>query len=309
MPPIQTPRLDPAVRSELIYRGAREQVEQRLWDVALGAQSDNDASPGFGVLAPTRSSGPFLSPLMTNLLSSPPAETTAPMAPPLAAPQKAVMGPAPAADLGPNARFGGVLKRAAQRTGVPAGALAAIVQAEAAKRPDGSWNTASRNPRSSAAGLGQFLAGTWLAEAERAGSYLNQVASSKGWLTAAGRVETTARSALLSLRYDAETAIETTADFAAGNLARLRRAGAKLGQSVEDIAKSAWISHHLGPGDAVRFLKGALSPERAQTLLEAQIGKAAAATKIAKVGNAVTAHRQWLSNYVSQHVKLPNFLS
>lgn len=307
MPSIQPSRLDPAVRSELIYRGAREQVEQRLWDVALGAQSDNDASSGFGVLAPVRSSGPFLSPLMTNLLTSPTSESSAPMAPPLAAPQKAT-GPVPAGDLGPNARFGGVLQRAAQRTGVPAGALAAIVQAEAAKRADGSWNTASRNPRSSAAGLGQFLAGTWLAEAERGGSYLNQVASSKGWLTAAGRVETSARSALLSLRYDAETAIETTADFAAGNLARLRRAGAKLGQSVDDIAKSAWISHHLGPGDAVRFLKGALSPERAQKLLEAQIGKAAAATKIAKVGNAVAAHRQWLSNYVSQHVKLPNFL-
>lgn len=309
MPQVQTQRMDPALRSELIYRNARAQVEQRLWDVALGAQDNPEGQAGVGVLASAKPVNPFLAPSIANYVNPNAATPNAAdaIAVPMAAPAKSGASTVSSAGLGPNAKFAGVLERASQRTGVPASALAAIVQAEAAKRPDGSWNTASRNPRSSAAGLGQFLAGTWMAEAERAGSFLNKVASEKGWLNAAGKVEASARAAVLSMRYDAETAIETTADFAASNLARLRRAGVALGKNAEEIAKSAWISHHLGPGDAVRYLKGALSPDRAKTLLEAQIGKSAAATKIASVGQAAAAHRQWLSNYVNNHVKLPKF--
>ena len=50
------------------------------------------------------------------------------------------------------------------------------------KGKGGRWQVMSRNPRSSAAGLGQFLSGTWIGEAQRKGTYLNEVARTRGWI-------------------------------------------------------------------------------------------------------------------------------
>jgi hypothetical protein len=290
-----TARIDRATQAELIYRQARAEVEQQLWTVALGRQTDS---------APVASVTGF------RMVPALPLQDQVALA---QRPQPAPASRAPVVEarplqLGSNRKYAGALNRAAQRTGVPATALAAIVNAESGRRPDGGWNTASRNPRSSAAGLGQFLSGTWLAEAERAGSHLNRVVRARGWLDGAGRVAQSARQAVLALRLDAETAIEATADFAAGNLARLKRAGIALGSNAEEVARTAWMSHHLGPAEAVRFLKGALSPDRARQLLEAQIGASAAGQRIAAAGDAVAAHRQWLAAYVTRHVRVPDIL-
>src|SRR5690606_28973798 len=56
---------------------------------------------------------------------------------------------------------------ASRRCGLAPSALAALIDAEAAKRPDGSWDPKSANPRSSARGLTQFLRATWIDMAER----------------------------------------------------------------------------------------------------------------------------------------------
>ncbi|MEC8179941.1 MAG: peptidoglycan-binding protein, partial [Pseudomonadota bacterium] len=104
----------------------------------------------------------------------------------------------PLGSLGANSGYAATLQRAAERSGLPATTLAAIVDAEAAKRPDGSWNLMSRNPRSSAAGLGQFLSGTWIGMAQKPGTWLYDVAQQKGWLTESGRVAPAARGSLLA---------------------------------------------------------------------------------------------------------------
>ncbi|QCI80046.1 hypothetical protein E6W36_12600 [Hankyongella ginsenosidimutans] len=103
--------------------------------------------------------------------------------------------------LGSNAGYQPLFEAAGARTGLAPALLAAIVGAEAESR-NGAWDPNSRNPRSSAAGLTQFLDSTWIGEAQRPGTYLNGVAQANGWLTAQGRIAPQAREALLDLRFD-----------------------------------------------------------------------------------------------------------
>jgi hypothetical protein len=209
--------------------------------------------------------------------------------------------------LGANTRFAPALAMAENRTGIPATALAAIVDAEAAKGHDGSWNTMSRNPRSSAAGLGQFLSSTWEQLAETSGTWLNQVASERGWLDGRGKVQAGARSELLALRYDGQASILGVADLAKMNLTRLEQSGIRVNTDAETLAKSAYLSHHLGVGDAKKFLAGGIEPGRARMLLAAQIGSGAADQRIAAAGNATQAHRQWLLGFIDRRIRPAQF--
>lgn len=204
--------------------------------------------------------------------------------------------------LGANAAFAPLLERAAARTGLDPAMLAAIVDAEAARGRDGRWDPASRNPRSSATGLGQFLDSTWLGEARRPGSWLNAAASLRGLLGPDGHARTGARTALLALRTDPEASIEAVADHAAGNLARLGRAGVRA-ETPAAQARAAYLAHHLGLGDALRFLGSGLAEQRAGRLLTAQVGAAAADRRIASAGSATGAHREWLLAYVDQRIR------
>ncbi|NIJ20850.1 hypothetical protein FHS95_002542 [Sphingomonas naasensis] len=205
--------------------------------------------------------------------------------------------------LGPNARYAETFKVAEARTGLPASALAAIVDAEAAKAGDGSWNTHSRNPRSSAAGLGQFLSGTWVELAQTQGSWLNGYASERGWLDGRGRLQTGNRAELLALRYDPKASILGVADLAKGNLDRLEKAGVRVRTDAETLAKAAYLGHHLGLGDAKKFLSGGIEAGRARMLLSAQIGSSAAEQRIANAGNATQAHRQWLLGFIDRRIR------
>ncbi|TFI57097.1 peptidoglycan-binding protein [Sphingomonas parva] len=310
-------RLRPEQKAELIYTQARTELSGRLWRAALG----DGASPEAPQQA--QSSGPLAANLESLLavLGRDDAGPTSAMRsgqPVQQAPMPAAANatsPASnaevvkAAGLGPNAQHQASLERAAQRTGIPTPALAAIVDAEAAKGRDGSWKLYSRNPRSSAAGLGQFLAGTWIGEAERPGTWLNQVARNRGWLSESGKVLKHARSELLALRYDGETSIHATADYAKGNLERLRNAGVEIGKDVDRIAQAAYLGHHLGAGDAIKFLKGGIDDRRAAVLLKAQVGSAAAHARLAQAGDASQAHRQWLLGFVERHIRPERFMA
>ena len=308
---IDIERMRPEQKAALIYAQARSDLSGRLWRAALGgddtaqAPQQNQRSAG---LAPNLET--LLAVLTRDDAPTPQhgrpdgARATMP-APPISDPTPAAVERA--AGLGPNAQYKGSLERAAQRTGIPTAALAAIVDAEAAKGRDGSWKLFSRNPRSSAAGLGQFLAGTWTAEAERPGTWLNQVAGSRGWLSESGRVLKGARAELLSLRYDGETSIHAIADYAKGNLDRLRHAGVAIGNGVEKVAQAAYLGHHLGAGDAIKFLKGGIDDRRAAVLLKAQIGTASANARLAQTGDASSAHRQWLLGFVERHIRPDRF--
>lgn len=306
-------------RAELIYSQARSELSSRLWRAALG---DGDAHTGDAATAPD--GDPMALDSLLALFE--PAKT--PPATPLQVGASQAAGeqigprddegessgggdgdrgqPRPTS-LGPNARHEATLASAAARTGIPAPALAAIVNAEAAKGQDGSWLAYSRNPRSSAAGLGQFLSGTWAGMAETKGTWLNELARTRGWLGDNGRVVSAARSPLLALRYDAQAAINTVADYARQNLDGLKRAGVPVGSDATTIAQSAYLGHHLGLGDAIKFAKGGLDPARARTLLCAQIGTVKASHDIAQAGDAVAAHRSWLLGYVGQHLRPDRF--
>jgi hypothetical protein len=325
--------LTPAQKAQLIYTQARSELSGRLWRAALGGEDEKQA----GGLVDKRSDPLGLDGLLALLDERTKAASGQPVAPeqsfprpqanPSCTSQEGVWerfarqqgnegsgenprdGSAGALSMqgGPNARYAGILGSAASRTGIPAVALATIVNAEAAKGSDGRWLPYSRNPRSSAAGIGQFLNKTWEGQAEREGTWLHAFAQANGWLNARGHVRGESRGALLALRYDPQASIETIADYARTNLDSLRGSGVRIGGGVVEQAQAAYLGHHLGLGDAVRFLKGGLSPERARTLLNAQVGSASANRRIEMAGSAVAAHRSWLLDYVGRNIRPDRF--
>lgn len=282
MTAIQTPTVNaPAPgRAEAILAQAKAPLLARLWQAALGAASDVEDSLFPSTPKPASLAIPAL----------PQAERPAARAAP--------------ALLRGNGDYAPALARAAARTGLPAAALTAVIDAEAGKRRDGSWDPAARNPRSTATGLGQFLDRTWIGEAERRGTYLNGLAAARGWLDARGRVRGDVRPELLDLRTDPGTAIEAVADYARAGLSRLESAGVKLGNDARQVASLAWLGHHLGPVEALRFVEGRIAPARAKLLLTAQVGASEAARRIADAaGDAVAAHRQWLTGYIGRVIQ------
>jgi hypothetical protein len=305
--------LRPEQKADLIYAQARSDLSNRLWRAALGspdAAADPQQSASIGttdldtlmaILSERRpeQAAPAQTSAQVQAEAAVAAEEEAADAPPLPLGRSG--------GLGPNAAHQASLEKAAGRTGLPPAALAAIVDAEAAKEKGGKWKLYSRNPRSSAAGLGQFLAGTWIGEAERSGTWLNRTAKKNGWLSDSGRVHKSARSELLMLRYDGEASIQAIADYASNNLDRLRKNGVGIGTSAVELAQAAYLGHHLGPGDAIRFLKGGLSDGHAAMLLKAQVGSASASARVASAGSAASAHRQWLLSYVDRHIQPGRF--
>ncbi|EJL24658.1 hypothetical protein [Novosphingobium sp. AP12] len=304
--------LTPEQKARLIYSEARSELSGRLWRAALG-DADGDAREQPAQSGATGKAAPLgldaLLALLDPKAHAAATDTTVaatselPVSVPVANDAAAVQ----AMQDGPNARYAGMLGSAAARTGVPAAALAAIVDAEAAKGAGGSWQPYSRNPRSSAAGLGQFLNRSWEGEAERAGTWLNTQAQANGWLDGKGRVKSESRGALLALRYDPRASIETVADYASANLEALRGSGVRISGEVSEVARAAYLGHHLGLGDARRFLAGGLEPDRARRLLGAQVGGANAERRITQAGGAVAAHRTWLLDYVGRHVRPDRF--
>lgn len=295
--------LSPGQRAQVLLSSARADLNKRLWQAALGGAGEGGEGSGASPPASAYISGRGgLEALLQGALEGMSAERHMPN----------VQGPpaqsAPASDLSPkaltsaNAPYAATLHAATARTGIPAATLSAIVNAEAGRGANGAWNPLSRNPRSSAAGLGQFLSGTWLGMARQAGTWLNAQARAAGLVDAGGRLAPGAKAALLELRYDPQAAIETVADYARANVARLRQAGASIGETASEIARAAYIGHHLGPGDAVRFYNGNLDPQRARMLLSAQIGAEKAEHRIAQAGDATRAHRGWLLDYVGKFI-------
>jgi len=310
--------LPPARRAELIYAEARSGLDRQLWQAALGGGGGgggggDDASPR--AESSVGGSRLTLDALIAHWTereaarAAPPAAATAAPVAHRVESAAASASVEPPAGLGPNSRHAGVLASAAARTGLPAPALAAIVDAEAAKGANGAWNAMSRNPRSSAAGLGQFLSGTWTGLAEQPGTWLNALADRQGWLGANGRVLPEARGRVLAQRYDPEAAIQGVADFARRNLQVLKRAGVEAAGDVNATARLAYLGHHLGPGDAVRFLRDkGLDGGRARALLDAQVGRGASAERVAAAGGAATAaHREWLMGYLDRKIRPERF--
>jgi hypothetical protein len=103
----------------------------------------------------------------------------------------------------------------------------------------------ARNPRSSAAGLGQFIDSTWLDMLSRHRPDLAQ-----------GR----SPAELLSLKSDPSLSIEMTKAYAADNNAKLAKAGLPVN------AGTTYLAHFAGPDGAVRVLSAQPDTPVAQLL-------------------------------------------
>lgn len=213
----------------------------------------------------------------------------------------------PALSLGPNEPFRAFLLRGQRVTDIDAAALAAIVDAEAEKLPNGMWNANSVAASSGAAGLTQFIAATWIGQAKRSGTVLNQAARSKGLVTGANDVAPGQESELLSLRFDPELSIVSAAEYGRSNLDQLVKDGL-VDDEIGDDEKAHFIylAHHEGPAGAAGYIR----KTRTYTFsdLARQVGAGRAQGLIdAAGGDATKAYRSWLAAYIDDRIRPSRF--
>lgn len=221
--------------------------------------------------------------------------------------------PPPAAeaplDLGDNDEYKDDILAASERTGIDPAALAAMIDAEAAKK-DGVWDKDSKATGSSAAGLTQFLKGTWNQQAVKAGTYLNEKAVEQGLVEQTDdgfKIVKGKEQELLDLRNDARTSIITGAEYGKDNLDALDRAGlVPEGASDDEKAKLMYLAHHEGASGAKALLNGTLDDDRAKTLLEANVGETRA-EKLTENETASEAYKTWLNSYIDRKIQPDKF--
>lgn len=277
------------------------------------ASADTGAMPAADA-APSPSATPSPSPVVTpptepepeSVPSPPPVDEPPPLASRLETPAEPQIETDLKLSPG-NEPFREALLEAALRCGLSPSALAALIDAEAARRPDESWDPNSANPRSSARGLTQFLSTTWIGMAERNGTFLNELARSRGCLDPRGKVIPARRNDLLELRFDARTSILTAADFARQNLAFLAANGCiPADASHDEKARIAYLAHHEGPAGARDFVLGSLAEDRAEQLLRVNAGSRAVSLH-ARHGSWRAAYTAFLNEYMDRKIQPSRF--
>jgi len=116
---------------------------------------------------------------------------------------------------------------------------------------------------------------------------------------------------LLDLRFDVECAIHTAVDYGRINLREL----SCKGYLVRDLndgekAKIMYLCHHLGSGDACKFIDDTMTSDHALYLLKTQLGSEQLAAKkaIEAGGSPLQAHREWLSEFIDRNIKVTNHM-
>jgi hypothetical protein len=135
------------------------------------------------------------------------------------------------------------VRTAAARSGIDFSYLFAQAKIESG------LNAHAQAKTSSATGLFQFTAGTWLDTVRKHGADHGLGWAAKLLKNGASNLSHEARSAILALRHDAEASANMAAAFAADNRDTLQ---AKLGHAVG--ATELYLAHFLGAGGATRFL-------------------------------------------------------
>lgn len=207
-------------------------------------------------------------------------------------------------DLGPNEIYREEILTASRRTGTEPAAIAALINAEAARDPKtGVWKADSYNEGSGARGLTQFLCSTWGDRALVKGSLLNERAKEMGYIDSNNRIVD--KTALLELRNDPELSIVSAAEYGQENLRKLSEKGLVPIDATDDQkAKLMYIAHHEGPGGAAQVLSGTLTDERARKLFPQQVGQDKADKLIAANNDdAAGAYTKWLNGYTDQMVQ------
>jgi len=202
--------------------------------------------------------------------------------------------------LGSNEDYRNDLVAAARRAHVRPQVVAAELSGEAGD-PDRRWDPNEYNRATAAAGMAQLQPGTWKDEAERPGTYLNGVARNLGYLDRHGKVIKRHMRDLLKLRYDAQDAINTAADYAAYNLSQLPQDGPQTDQS---LAEAAYLGHHEGPRGAQDFLAGTPRPGH----FAANVPKGLRAQYLRQNGGDESkAYTAWMQDFLRQKINTSHF--
>jgi hypothetical protein len=133
--------------------------------------------------------------------------------------------------------------------------------------------------------------------------------SSKPYLTKRATASDGNLQKVLDLGFEAEYSIHTAVDYVMQNFAMLRRNKFKL-DTINDgeKAKIAYLAHHLGPTDVVRFINDPMTAEQAENLLKNQMNEAKAAEKAKVQGNDyLLAHRDWLNGFINDRIDLVKY--
>lgn len=190
----------------------------------------------------------------------------------------------------------------AKRHGFTPHALAAVIEAEAAKiKKTGEWDINSKANSSTAAGLTQFLDGTWLAMCKDKTSLVGQYVLANPKLSKLQK---------LNLRFNAEMAIDAAAAYAINNF---KASGLPYQNLTEpsSMAKFAYLLHHEGSTGGKNFVLNTLSEERAHKLLFIQYGKNGgkqATSFLNRFKNAKEAYGTWLRNYIDGHINIYQYV-
>ena len=203
-----------------------------------------------------------------------------------------------------NEQYRAYVIAAAKKHGLTPQSLAALIDAEAAKKLDGTWlEKSNEKSPTKAQGLAQFFEAGWTDVFNSPDSLLH---SDCAGLAPASR---------LSKRLEAKYAIDGAATYAKLNLKNFAKQSnyAVDALPAEDKAKLAYLLHHEGLTGAKRLfgLEPGLDNESATARLLGQIGKDE--EKLGRLiaqydGDAVAAYKGWLFDYTDKIIKVSNFL-
>lgn len=208
--------------------------------------------------------------------------------------------------LGINEPYRTEIETAQTLTSIDSSAIAALIDAEAAKIKSGpnkgQWDKDSYNAGSGASGMTQFLASTWIGHAQNASHRLNQSGKDAGFINSSNKVVSGKKEELLKLRFDPLLSIVSAAEYGVDNLKVLANAGVlPAGITDDQRARYMYLAHHEGPGGAVGFLNGTKTYTRAN--LVGQVGSGAADNYIHQSGgDASAAYRRWLNGYMDAKI-------
>ncbi|MEW5291475.1 LysM domain-containing protein [Erwinia papayae] len=120
---------------------------------------------------------------------------------------------------------------------------------------------------------------------------------------------TKALQAWLNLRFEPEFIIMAAVDYGLYNIAQLQTASYSVDRLNDaEKAKIFYLTHHLGLGDAKRFIRKIITEESAYKLLLAQVGAKKAAKRAFNNSNSyIKGHRAWLSEYIDKQIDLKDF--
>lgn len=201
-----------------------------------------------------------------------------------------------------NNKYRSYIISAAKRHGFTPHALAAVIDAEAAKlKKTGEWDVNSRANSSSAAGLTQFLDATWIEMCKNQNSLVGQYVQKNPKLTTIQK---------LNLRFNAEMAIDAAAAYAINNF---KASGLPYQNLTEpsSMAKFAYLLHHEGSSGGKKFVLNNLTEDRAHKLLFIQFGKNGekqATSFLRRYKNAKQAYGAWLRNYIDGHINIYQYV-